>query len=76
MLAFIEATNLAIDQLNDLYSGYKKLQQAGIDITKNQYTRALESTMLDLDYNLSNFKEVVAAHFGNMIAEGKAFEDQ
>ena len=76
LLDFIEATALSIDQLNELYAGYSKLQKVGIEITKDQYQKALEETMLDLDDNLSNFKEVVAMHFGDMIAEGNEFADQ
>ena len=76
LLDFIEATSLSIDQLNELYAGYSKLQKAGVAITKDQYQKALEETMLDLDSNLSNFKEVVAMHFGDMIAEGDDFAEQ
>lgn len=76
LLDFIEATSLSIDQLNELYAGYSKLQKAGIEITKDQYQTALEETMLDLDYNLSNFTEVVAMHFRDILTEGNNFTDE
>jgi hypothetical protein len=76
LLDFIEVTHLSIDQLNELYAGYSKLQKAGIEITKDQYQKALEATMFDLDDNLSNFKDVVAMHFGDMITEGNNFADE
>lgn len=76
LLNFIEVTSLSIDQINELYAGYSKLQKAGIEITKEQYQKALEETMFDLDDDLSNFKDIIAMHFSDMIAEGEDFEDQ
>lgn len=37
VLNFIDNANISIDSLNSIYTGYEKLQKAGLNITKEQY---------------------------------------
>ena len=53
LLDFIEATSLSIDQLNELYAGYSKLQKAGVAITKDgceSITDYLKKGIIELDF--------------------------
>lgn len=43
VLNFIDNANISIDSLNSIYTGYEKLQKAGLNITKEQYQSRFQS---------------------------------
>lgn len=66
---------LSIDEINELYAGYKDLQKAGLKITKEQYQDKLDIAMSQLDGDLSNFNTVIADTFRDTLESAENFED-
>lgn len=73
ILEFIDTMGLSIDQINELYAGYKKLQNVGLDISQEDYQERLEQTMSQLDGDLSNLNSVLQANFGDILSNAQDF---
>lgn len=71
----MEATKMSIDEVNNLYSGYKKLNKAGMEVTKEEYRGALNKALAQLDGDLGNLNEVIQNHFSQFIRDGENFEE-
>ena len=48
VLNFVDKAKLSIDDLNELYAGWKNIQKAGVDITKEQYESLFPTLMKTL----------------------------
>ena len=75
VVKFMETTKMSIDELNELYSGYKKLNKAGMEVTRDKYRKALNKALPQLDGDLGNLNEVVQNHFSQFIRDGKNFKE-
>ena len=75
VIEFIEMTKMSIDELNELYSGYKKLNKAGMEVTKEEYRSALDTALSELDGDLSNLDQIIQDHFSQFIRDGENFEE-
>ena len=75
ILNFIDTMGLSIDEINELYAGYKDLQKAGIEITKEEYEGKMNSVMSQLDGDLSHFDEIIQANFADVLASAANFDD-
>lgn len=64
ILLFIENTGLTIDQINELYAGYEKLNKFGLDLSKESYHATINNVLSDLETDLSNFDVVMERYFG------------
>ena len=75
ILNFIDTMGLSIDEINELYAGYKDLQKAGIEITKEEYEGKMNSVMSQLDGDLNHFDEIIQANFADVLASAENFDD-
>ena len=75
VIEFIEMTKMSIDELNELYSGYKKLNKAGMEVTKEEYRSALDTALSELDGDLGNLDQIIQDHFSQFIRDGENFEE-
>ena len=75
ILQFIDTMGLSIDEINELYAGYKNLQKVGLDITKEQYQDNLDLAMMQFDDDLSNFNTVIADAFSNTLKSAEDFDE-
>ncbi len=66
-LEFIETSGLSISKLNDFYDGYRKLQRAGINITKEQFQSQFNG-ILDQLASGSSITEIIDNTFGSYLA--------
>ena len=70
--AYIRDCN--IDEINELYAGYKALQKAGMDITKEAYQDKLDLVMGQLNGDLSNFNVVIGDAFRDVLSTAEDFD--
>jgi hypothetical protein len=79
ILLFIENTGLTIDQINELYAGYEKLNKLGLEISKESYHATINNVLSDLETDLSNFDIVMERYFGslrdNMVGTSEEIEE-
>ena len=75
ILNFIDTMGLSIDEINELYAGYKDLQKAGMEITKEEYEGKMNSVMSQLDGDLSHFDDIIKANFADVLATADNFDD-
>ncbi len=69
VLNFIDKAKLSIDDLNELYAGWKKIQKAGVDITQEEYQSlfpVLMETLASTDGDIAYATEQV---FGSYLSE-------
>ena len=66
-LEFIETSGLSIAKLNDFYDGYRKLQRAGVNITKEQF-RGQFNNIIDQLENGSTITEIIDNTFGSYLS--------
>lgn len=66
-LEFIETSGLSIAKLNDFYDGYRKLQRAGVNITKEQFQGQFNS-IIDQLTSGSTITEIIDNTFGSYLA--------
>ena len=71
VVKFMKTTKMSVDEVNNLYSGYKKLNKAGMKVTKEEYRGALDKALPQLDGDLGNLNEVVQNHFSQFIRDKK-----
>jgi hypothetical protein len=74
VVKFMETTKMSVDEVNNLYSGYKKLNKAGMEVTRDEYRKALNKTLSQLDGELGNLNQVIQNHFSQFIRDGKNFK--
>ena len=75
ILNFIDATNLSVDKINELYESFEVLQKQGVDVTREQYKGMMDAALKDLDPTMSNLNEVLNEHFGEMLKNGGDFAE-
>lgn len=75
VLNFIDTMGLSIDEINELYAGYKDLQKAGMDITKEAYQDKLDIVMGQLNGDLSNFNTVIGDAFRDVLSTAEDFDE-
>lgn len=66
-LEFIETSGLSIAKLNDFYDGYRKLQRAGVNITKEQFQGQFNN-IIDQLANGSTITEIIDNTFGSYLS--------
>ena len=66
-LEFIEASGLSTEKLNDFYDGYRRLQRAGVNITKEQFQGQFNS-IIDQLTSGSTITEIIDNTFGSYLA--------
>ena len=66
-LEFIEASGLSTEKLNDFYDGYRKLQRAGVNITKEQFQGQFNN-IIDQLANGSTITEIIDNTFGSYLS--------
>lgn len=66
-LEFIEASGLSTEKLNDFYDGYRRLQRAGVNITKEQFQGQFNS-IIDQLASGSTITEIIDNTFGSYLA--------
>ena len=66
-LEFIETSGLSIAKLNDFYDGYRKLQRAGVNITKEQFQGQFNNIIDQLE-NGSTITEIIDNTFGSYLS--------
>ena len=75
VLDFIDTMGLSIDEINDLYAGYKNLQKVGMEITKEEYQERMNSVMSQLDGDLSRFDDIIKANFADILESADDFDE-
>lgn len=73
VLNFVDKAKLSIDDLNELYAGWKNIQKAGVDITKEQYESlfpTLMKTLAATDGDIAYATEQVFREYLNQFEYG------
>ena len=75
VLQLIDDLGLSIDEINELYAGYEKLQKADLSITKKDYQERITAVMTDLDADLSNIETVLKSNFSDVLSMAEDAEE-
>lgn len=75
VLQLIDDLGLSIDEINELYAGYEKLQKADLSITKKDYQERITAVMADLDADLSNIETVLKSNFSDVLSMAEDAEE-
>lgn len=66
-LKFIEASELTVDKLNELYKGYSRLNKAGIDISESEYQNRYYLMLDSLAGNGGDIASTIRQVFGDYL---------
>ena len=67
VLNFIDNANISIDSLNSIYTGYEKLQKAGLNITKEQYQSRFQLFLEAITKFDGNASAAIEETFGDIL---------
>ncbi len=67
VLDFIDAANISVDKLNDIYTAYRKLQAAGVEITKEDFQGRFQDFLTNLATFNGDAKKAINATFNDLI---------